>query len=97
MDLHVYDINHLLLPLGEAWKVTKSNVHDHQSFLECVEEPAWVDNGFKESSFPSFDRSTQAHKYTIVIGAQMVQNIALNHIRHVSDGAKLGRVIVAGT
>ena len=34
MDLHVYDINHLLLALGEAWKVTKSNVHDHQSFFE---------------------------------------------------------------
>jgi hypothetical protein len=44
---HVYDINHLLLPLEEAWKVTKSNVHDHLSISEGVEEPPpWVDNGF---------------------------------------------------
>ncbi len=27
----------------------------------------------------------------------MVQKIALNHIRHVSDGAKRGGIIVAGT
>ena len=32
-------------------------------------------------------RSTQAHDNVIVVRAQMIQNIADQHVRHVTDGA----------
>lgn len=86
--------NILLLPLGEAMKGDEEQCAWSSRFWKGCRK-----TGLRRlSSIPSSGhRSTQTHKDAIVIGAQMVQNITLNHIRHVSDGTKLGGVIVAGT